>query len=373
MKQSKMIFQLTAMHSTHYGAKERYAVEFVKQCRQKGYACILQYESLPASREYVRDLRANGGDLVVFSTLENPVMALLRIVRFIISNRPWIIETHFVSKYVRGALPWLARAAGVGATIAFVRNIPVRRDRGMRRFLYNGYTHVFGVSKAISAYLVACSKVNPKKVSAHYWGVLGMDKHSPALGVTFRKELNIPDPDVVIGVIGFDTRFKGLDVLLAAFARLAREQDNLRLLIIGVEPATSHLSRQADSLGIQDRVHWAGIRDQGWRLLNAVDIYVQPSRDSEGFGVAIVEAMALKLPAVGTKVGGVPEVIRDGVTGFLAEPDDVESLGEQLRRLIVDPVKRQSMGRAGCQRYRELFDGKQSVKRLVEYYSKLKL
>lgn len=373
MKQSKMIFQITAMHSTHYGAKERYAVEFATQCRQNGYSCILQYESLPASREYVRDLRTNGGDIVVFSTRGNPVMALIRIVRFIVSNRPWIIETHFVSKYVRGALPWIARAAGVGATIAFVRNIPVRRDRGMRRFLYNGYTHVFGVSKAIAAYLVAYSKVKSERVSAHYWGILGIDKPSPALGVTFRKEFNIPDRDVVIVVIGFDTRFKGLDVLLAAFARLAREQDNLGLLIIGVEPATSRLGRQAHALGIQDRVHWAGIRDQGWRLLNAADIYVQPSRDSEGLALAIVEAMALGLPAVGTKVGGVPEAILDGVTGFLAEPDDVESLGDQLRRLTANPLKRQAMGRAGFQRYRELFDGKQSVKQLLEYYSKLKL
>ena len=368
-----MIFQITAMYSTHYGAKERYAVEFAKQCRQEGFFCVLQYESLPASHAYIRDLRDSGAKVAVFSTLENPVTALIRIFRFIVLNRPWIIETHFVNKYVRGALPWIARVAGVGITIAFVRNLPVRRDRGVRRFLYNGYTHVFGVSKAIAAYLVTCSKVNPKRVSAHYWGVLGMDKSSCNLGVTFRKEFNIPDRDVVIAVVGFDTRFKGLDVLLPAFARLIPEQDNLQLLIIGVEPANSHLSRQADALGIQDRVHWAGIRDQAWRLLNAADIYVQPSRDSEGLAVAILEAMALGLPVVGTKISGILEAIQDGVTGFLAEPDDVGSLVQQLRNLTTDPVKRQSMGRAGFQRYQALFDGKQSVKRLVEYYSKLKL
>lgn len=373
MKQPKMIFQITGMYSTHYGAKERYAVEFAKQCWQKGYRCVLQYESLPSSREYVKDLQANNGDIIVFSTLENPVAGLIHIIRFITSNRPWIIETHFVRKSVRGIVPWIARLTGVKATIAFVRNIPVHQYRGMRRFIYNGYTHVFGVSKAISSYLVKYSKVKAERVSTHYWGVLGVDKPSSSLRQALRKEFTISDHDLVIAVIGFDTRFKGLDVLLSAFARLAREHDNLRLLIIGVDPEASQLNQQAHSLGIQKSVHWAGIRNQAWRLLNAADIYVQPSRDSEGLAVAILESMALALPSVGTKVGGIPEAIVDGVTGYLAAPDDVESLANQLRRLITDPIKRQSMGRAGFQRYQELFDGKQSVKRLVEYYSNLKL
>ena len=122
-------------------------------------------------------------------------------------------------------------------------------------------------------------------------------------------------------------------------------------------------------LGLVNNVHWAGIRDNGWQILNAVDIYVQPSL-SEGLPMAIVEAMALRLPVVATNVGGVPEIIKDGENGYLAKPASVESLADALECMLADPSQWKIMGELGYRRYQDSFRGEKSVKKFFErYYS----
>src|SRR5688572_28462531 len=109
---------------------------------------------------------------------------------------------------------------------------------------------------------------------------------------------------MVLANIAFDAAFKGVDLLLEAFQSVRAAKGDVYLIQVGIDPVTSQLPWTAEQLGIDPYVRWVGTRDTGWRLLQAADIYVQPSKFGEGLPLAIMEAMALRLPVVATHVAG---------------------------------------------------------------------
>jgi len=172
----------------------------------------------------------------------------------------------------------------------------------------------------------------------------------------------------VIGTTVFDNPIKGLDILIKSFAVLHGRMPEAHLLIVGVDPTVAENAKLTTTLGIASVTHWAAIRDDGWRYLNAADIYVQPSR-SEGLGLAIIEAMALELPVVASRVGGIPEAVEDGVSGALVPPEDEAALSNKLQELAQNGTLRNAMGKAGQQRYLEHFRGETSAQVLLERYA----
>jgi glycosyltransferase involved in cell wall biosynthesis len=255
---------------------------------------------------------------------------------------------------------------GVKKIIYMKHGYPGLRKKSFERFIYNRYDYVLAVSRSIAHNLLQAG-INPNIISVHYLGLFGEREKSNQLRLELRKEFKIPNQAIVIGCIAFDNPVKGLDILLKAFSKVIDKKSDVHLIIIGVNPKISLLPDLAEKLGLNNIVHWAGIRDNGWQLLNAVDIYVQPSL-SEGLGLAIAEAMALRLPVVATRIGGIPEIVIDGENGYLAKPGCINSLVDALERMISDPIKWEIMGSIGYRRYQDLFNGEKSVKLLVERY-----
>jgi glycosyltransferase involved in cell wall biosynthesis len=204
-------------------------------------------------------------------------------------------------------------------------------------------------------------------VTRHYLGLFGERQRSEGERVRIRRELGLPEEALVLGCIAFDSPVKGLDLLLEALTDIVPRYPEVWLLVIGVDPS-SGLARDAHARGLSERIVWAGIKDEGWRLLQAADLYVQPSR-SEALPLAIVEAMALALPVLATRAGGLPEVVAEGETGYLVEPQDAGALREALLRAFADRGRWVSLGSAGRTRCTRLFDGPTSVKRLVRALS----
>jgi glycosyltransferase involved in cell wall biosynthesis len=361
-----IILQLTGMVSTHYGAKEQYFVEFARACSEKGARCVLQFEVMPQNLAYLEDLKNAGAEVVIMDTGTGRLKSIFKICILIRSLRPGIVETHFVDRMTRILVPVIARFMGASKCVAFVRNLP-RRKKFILRQCYNRYDLVFAISEAVANYLIE-KGVRSEIVHPHYWGLLGLREKDLQLLAKFREEFGIPLDAVAMGIIAFDTPFKGLDILLDAVSRVIKTQPNTHLIMIGVDHEKSRLPAMAEMLGISNNIHWAGIRDEAWKLLNAVDIYVQPSIDSEGLPNAVVEAMALKLPVVGTKVSGIPEAVIDGETGILVKPGDPQELAAALTDLINNPLKRTGMGEAGHKRYLEKFDGNTSIRKLLSHY-----
>ena len=163
--------------------------------------------------------------------------------------------------------------------------------------------------------------------------------------------------DVVIGSVGRLSREKGLDDLLRAAAQLVERGAAIRVVLAGDGPERARLVRLASRLGIEKRVGFRGEvpHEQVPAVLSELDVFVMPSR-AEGFGVAALEAAAMELPVVASRVHGIPDVVLDGETGLLVPPGDVSALADAISRLVSDAPLRSTMGRAGRafveQRYR---------------------
>ena len=151
-----------------------------------------------------------------------------------------------------------------------------------------------------------------------------------------RRNLKLPDGTCLIGSIGRLSREKGLDILIDSLGLL--DQVNVHLLIIGDGNEKDQLEKQAEKLGLSDRVHMLGYRTDIKELLNTLTVCVQPSR-FEGMPMVILEAMVMGCPVVATTVGGVPQMIRDGVDGWLVPPQDSKQLAIAVSNVLADPIE----------------------------------
>jgi glycosyltransferase involved in cell wall biosynthesis len=159
---------------------------------------------------------------------------------------------------------------------------------------------------------------------------------------------------------------KGIDLLLAALARLAQQGLRPALWIAGQGLARPALEKQARELRLEDRVRFLGQRSDVADLLSACDVFILPSRH-EGLGVAALEAMAAGRAIVATRVGGLAEAVVHERTGLLVPPEDPAALATALARLLCDPALRARLGAEGPARVAEGFRADD----LVEGYERL--
>ncbi|GEL16910.1 glycosyltransferase family 4 protein [Pseudonocardia asaccharolytica] len=158
------------------------------------------------------------------------------------------------------------------------------------------------------------------------------------------------DTLLYVGRIDRSSAWKGVDVLIRAFAVVVRQHPRALLRIVGVGDALDDHRKLAESLGVADHVEFAGLL----AVEDLVDAYqrartvILPSRtESESFGMALVEAMACARPVIGSRVGGIPTVIDEGRTGLLVPPGDAGSLAEACLRLLTDDEMCARLGMAG--------------------------
>jgi glycosyltransferase involved in cell wall biosynthesis len=132
----------------------------------------------------------------------------------------------------------------------------------------------------------------------------------------------------------------------------------------GDGPLRSDLERRAHRLGLTDRLRLLGFRSDLSEIYTGFDLVALPS-SSEGMPLTVIEAMAAARPVVASNVGGVPEVVVDGVTGLVVPVGDRQALADALAALLQDPARRRAMGLAGRRRYEERF----TLERMAEAYA----
>ena len=214
-----------------------------------------------------------------------------------------------------------------------------------------------------------CEKVGiaDQRVQVIYNGV------APAQSVTdedvqrCKAELGISGCYPVLGVVGSLYPVKGHTFLLEAMPEVVRRWPRARLLVIGRGELEVTLKERAEQLAIGDNVLFLGMREDVPRLLSVLDAFVLPSL-SEGLSLALLEAMASGKPVVATLVGGNPEVIEQGRTGFLVQPENVGDLATNLVKLLSDPEIMHNVGRQAAERVRQCFSIGQMVDRYKDLY-----
>lgn len=175
--------------------------------------------------------------------------------------------------------------------------------------------------------------------------------------------------DVVITIVGRFEPLKGHDVLLRALARLASDA-RWTCWIVGAPQSRAELTwldelrKLAHDLGIATRLRFTGLRADVGALLTASDIYCQPNSGPEGFGLALVEALAAGVPVVTTEMGAASEIVEPG-SGVLVQPRDVAGLADVLARLIESPEERAALGARGAARAASFPDAHQHVQALA--------
>ena len=157
-----------------------------------------------------------------------------------------------------------------------------------------------------------------------------------------------------------------VSMVLDVFRRVC-ERVPARLVLVGDGPDREAAERQAAESGLAGAVEFAGEQQDLVPWLSAADVFLLPSFQ-ESFGLAALEAMACEVPVVASRVGGLPEVIADGQTGFLCGRDDVDGMVERVVALLTDPALRQKIGRSAAATVRERFCTDLIVPQYEEFY-----
>jgi glycosyltransferase involved in cell wall biosynthesis len=206
-----------------------------------------------------------------------------------------------------------------------------RAWKGLRRVAYRRASRVVSVSAGVDDYFGWLPKVKraviPNPISL---AQIQSQRAAP---------VSLDWPRTVMGMGRLEPE-KGFDVLISAFARLAAEFPDWGLVILGEGGQRAKLESMAAEVGLKDRVRLPGVVDDPFSLLKQADLFVLSSR-SEGFGNALVEAMACGLPVIATQCWSrSPGLVRDGVDGILVPPEDVDALATAMAELMADEARR---------------------------------
>jgi len=329
---------------------------------ERGYETTLVAGSLARGEEsmaFVADRL--GVPIVTIAQLHREIsplrdgLAAFRLARLLRAVRPQILHTHTAKAGAIGRLA--AVLAGEARPPIVVHTFhghvlsgyfgPFRAGvfRLLEHLLAKVSTALVAVSPQVRDDLVALGVAAPKKFAVVRLGIeldarIGADAGARR---DLRTLLGIGPDRFVVGWIGRMTAVKRTDDVLLAFRRLRQLGVDACLCMVGDGPDRDAVERRAFELGVVRDTLFLGYQEDVAPFYSAFDAVVLPSAN-EGTPVSAIEALASGRPVVATRVGGVPDVIRDGVDGFLVEPGDVDSLAERLARLARDPELRARMG-----------------------------
>jgi glycosyltransferase involved in cell wall biosynthesis len=175
---------------------------------------------------------------------------------------------------------------------------------------------------------------------------------------------------LVIGVLGRLSEEKGLEFLISAFAQVCRVEPDIELWIAGDGNERTALEAQVASSGVGDRVVFLGHVSDAIELFECLDLFCLPSL-REGLPNTLLEAMAMEVPVIATKVGGIPAVLHDGIDSRLVVPRSADALATVLGELVSDPIQRDRLARAGRQLVEREFDFQVRMQKLIAVYDEL--
>ena len=311
-----------------------------------------------------------------------PISGLLRVAdhrsvrAHLAAVAPDLLHTHLGSSDVLGGAGARALRIPSVSTVHVMDWIWLRgvRDRLKLRLIaaarHHFATRVIMVSDAARESYLARGWDRPDRVVTVHNGVV--DRSSPGTGREIRRQLGIASDELVVAMVGVLRGGKGHGVAAGAVRLLRERFPKLRLLILGDGPDRDTIECSTRDLG--DRIVFGGFRDDVQSVLDAVDVLVQPS-SFDAFPTAVLEAMAARVPAVATAVGGIPEIIDDGESGYLiAAPRDAETpasaeeLARALTPLLGDRELRLRIGHRGRERFEARFTADRWLERLLPVY-----
>jgi len=275
---------------------------------------------------------------------------VVRLRRVIRAERPDLVHLH--SR--RGADLWgglAARLAGVPAVLS--RRVDNPEPRWLVALKYRLYRHVVAISGEIHRVLLREGVAEPKVSCVH--SAMDTERYCPDGDHAWLcSEFNLPAEARVIGMIAQFIPRKGHHVLLDAVPAVLARHPEARFLLFGHGPLQREIGARIRREGLEAAVRLPGFRVDLPRILPALDLVVHPAA-REGLGVALLQAAACGVPIVAGAAGGIPEIVRHGVNGWLVAPADAAGFAERINALLDDPDQAAAFGRAGRRLVRREF------------------
>jgi len=277
--------------------------------------------------------------------------------------------------------PIAARLAGIPAVVGTFHvapNVDVSGSRESLRYRAIEYvsnrclTRCIGVSVATGDSWISRTRLAPSRVSTIHNGVDPLVFTRSMAKSAARQRLGITDDEQpVIGAIGRLDPVKGFDYLITAVEQLSKTLSRpFVLLIAGDGPSRQVLADQISRAGLNTHVMLLGYQSDVQLIYDALDIAVVSSL-CEALPYSLLEAMSNELPVVATSVGGIPEVVVPGETGFLAPPRDPQALANALRPLLESAELRTRLGKAGRERVMKHFTEEECVRKTIDVYREM--
>jgi glycosyltransferase involved in cell wall biosynthesis len=305
------------------------------------------------------------GMIAAIATLPFRLFSFFREVR---AFRPHVLHGLLFHAYVLGA--FAGALLRVPVIVASRRSLShFKSERRLFQWverLANRFTDcIVANSDAVRADTLAAEGLPDQAVLVVHNGIEA-GRYPVAPQPLLRAGLNAGGGRVAIAVANL-IHYKGHQYLIEAWSRVLQEFPDATLLLVGEGPLRASLEAELEARGLTDRVRLLGTRDDVPQLLGASDLLVHPSLE-EGFSNALLEGMAAGLPVVATSVGGNPEAIVEGRTGYLVPPRDSDALADAIRRVFRMPDGGRQLGQAGRARVLEQFQLETMIGRYADLY-----
>lgn len=349
--------------STGWGGQENRTLNELITMRERGHE--LAVVSRPGARIIDRAKEAGFATFAVDMRGAIDLPAIVRLRGVIKRFRADVVNTHSGRD---------TQLAGMAAHTLVGRPVIVRtRHLALpitSKFTYSVLPdHVVTVSKFVENYLAGAG-VPRAGITTVPTGVDFSRYDRSTVQGNLREELGLPADSLLVGTVAILRAKKGHAEILDAAPEVLKRFPKAHFVFAGDGPQTDNLKARIAADGLEGRVHLLGLRRDVTNVLASLDVFVLPTHQ-EALGTAFIEAGAMGLPAVASKVDGVPEVIIDGQTGLLVPAQDGAALIEPICRLLGDPVFRQSMGANAGEFVRRKFAREVMAEGMERLYARL--
>jgi glycosyltransferase involved in cell wall biosynthesis len=332
-------------------------------------AWSLRSHELPGVTER---MAAAGVPYRAFGLAASDPLPALGIRRALRHTEPDVIHMHLEASTLVGTLAALSLPTPRPVLVASVANDPYRQSgfhrwvgRRLAPFMDLHITHSRGIRDSV----LRAYGGRPRRVEVVSLGI-DLDRFHRHLADPARVAEYRAGAAPVVGAIGRLVPQKAMHVLIDATPALLAAHPELRVLIVGDGPLRAELEARAGRLGVAGAVRFAGYQEDVVSAYAAMDVFVLPSRD-EGFGLVFLEAMAVGVPVVGTRVVGSEDAVEDGVTGLLVPYADPSALAAAVGGILSSPDLARRLRDTASERVRRVYSREQCAARVEELYREL--
>lgn len=228
---------------------------------------------------------------------------------------------------------------------------------------------VIAVSKAVRQNVID-SGMPDHMVETIYSGIDELREYSAEERKAARKKWGLDEDDLVVGIVARLAEVKGHAYFIQAADRISKKIENARFLIVGGGPKEQELKEMVKTLGLERQVVFTGFMEDITEAYNMLDINVITSL-SEALCLTLIEGMSIGKPCIGTNTGGIPEVIQEGLNGFIVPVKDADALADAVMKLASDQWLSARMGQYGKQWVQQNFQGKAMARKIEQIYEGL--